>query len=145
MSVFHTTRLVEFGDTDMAGIVHFANFFRYMEAAEHAFLRSRGLSVFLQWEGETISFPRVSASCAFRRPARFQDVLDVGVAIDHLGRSSVRFSFTFHKGEELIAEGQITTVLCLVVEGRSLESFEIPGPLRDKLLHGPDHSQRPDE
>ena len=36
---FRTTRLVEFGDTDMAGIVHFANFFRYMESAEHAFLR----------------------------------------------------------------------------------------------------------
>jgi YbgC/YbaW family acyl-CoA thioester hydrolase len=137
MSVFRTTRLVEFGDTDMAGIVHFANFFRYMEAAEHAFLRACGLSVFLQWEGQTISFPRVSASCEFRRPARFQDVLEVRVHVDHLGRSSVRYRFTFHLGEELIAEGQITTVLCRVVEGRGLESFEIPGPLREKLLRGP--------
>jgi YbgC/YbaW family acyl-CoA thioester hydrolase len=137
MSVFRTTRLVEFGDTDMAGIVHFANFFRYMEAAEHAFLRACGLSVFLQWEGQTISFPRVSASCEFRRPARFQDVLEVRVQVDHVGRSSVRYRFTFHLDEELIAEGQITTVLCRVVEGRGLESFEIPGPLREKLLRGP--------
>jgi YbgC/YbaW family acyl-CoA thioester hydrolase len=137
MSVFRTTRLVEFGDTDMAGIVHFANFFRYMEAAEHAFLRACGLSVFLQWEGQTISFPRVSASCDFRRPARFQDVLEVRVQVDHLGRSSVRYRFSFHLGEELIAEGQVTTVLCRVVEGRGLESFEIPGPLREKLLRGP--------
>ena len=30
---FRTTRMVEFSETDMAGIVHFANFFRYMEAA----------------------------------------------------------------------------------------------------------------
>ena len=138
MSLFRTTRLVEFCDTDMAGIVHFANFFRFMEAAEHAYLRGCGLSVFLQWEGQTISFPRVSASCEFRRPARFQDVLDVTVQIDHLGRSSVRYRFTFHRGEELIAEGQITTVLCRVVEGRGLESFEIPGPLREKLLRGPE-------
>src|SRR5213078_989612 len=44
-AVFRTTRRVEFADTDMAGIVHFANFFRYMESAEHEFLRSHGLSV----------------------------------------------------------------------------------------------------
>ena len=38
---FRTTRRVEFGDTDMAGMVHFANFFRFMEAAEVEFLRAR--------------------------------------------------------------------------------------------------------
>ena len=45
MTPFTTTRRVEFGDTDMAGIMHFANFFRFMEAAEPDFLRSLGLSV----------------------------------------------------------------------------------------------------
>ena len=39
MPHFQTTRRIEFGDTDMAGIVHFANFFRFMEAAECEFLR----------------------------------------------------------------------------------------------------------
>ena len=33
-------RMVEFADTDMAGIVHFSRYFRYVEEAEHAFLRS---------------------------------------------------------------------------------------------------------
>ena len=51
---FRTTRRVEFADTDMAGIVHFANFFRYMEAAEVEFLRARGLSVKLEWDAETL-------------------------------------------------------------------------------------------
>src|SRR5437868_6014643 len=59
MLSFRTTRRIEFGDTDMAGIVHFANFFRFMEAAECAFLRSRGLSVRMQWEGQAIGFPRL--------------------------------------------------------------------------------------
>ena len=72
---FHTTRLVEFADTDMAGIVHFANFFRFMESAEVEFLRSRGLSVAMIWEGMKIGFPRVSASCDYLRPIRFQDVV----------------------------------------------------------------------
>ncbi len=44
---FTTTRRVEFGDTDMAGIMHFANFFRFMESAEIDFLQSLGLSVSL--------------------------------------------------------------------------------------------------
>ena len=60
---FRVTRLVEFGDTDMAGIAHFSVFFRYMEAAEHAYLRSLGLSVAMEWEGERVGFPRVSAAC----------------------------------------------------------------------------------
>ena len=42
---FVTTRRVEFADTDMAGIIHFANYYRYMEEAEHTFIRSLGLSV----------------------------------------------------------------------------------------------------
>ena len=42
---FRCRQRVEFADTDMAGIVHFSNFFRYMERAEHEFLRSLGLSV----------------------------------------------------------------------------------------------------
>jgi hypothetical protein len=36
---FHTSRFVEFSDTDMAGIMHFSAYFRYMEAAEHELRR----------------------------------------------------------------------------------------------------------
>jgi hypothetical protein len=42
---FTCTERVQFSDTDMAGIVHFSNFFRYMERVEHAFFRSLGFSI----------------------------------------------------------------------------------------------------
>jgi len=128
---------VEFSDTDMAGIVHFANFFRFMEAAEHAYLRACDLSVFLDWQGERLTFPRVSATCDYRRPARFQDVLDITVRINQVGRTSVRYAFTFHRGDELIAEGQITTVLCRIEADHRLTPFEIPDALRARLARGP--------
>ena len=48
---YRTRRRIEFVDTDMAGIVHFARFFVFMEAAEHEFLRSLGLSVHLEHDG----------------------------------------------------------------------------------------------
>ena len=130
---FRTTRRIEFADTDMAGIVHFANFFRFMEAAEVEFLRARGVSVALTWEGQRIGFPRVSASCDFLRPATFQDVLDVTVRIQSIGKKSVTYSFEFSKAGEVVARGQVTSVCCRVIGDHQLESMEIPASFRAKL------------
>jgi YbgC/YbaW family acyl-CoA thioester hydrolase len=130
---FRTTRRVEFSDTDMAGMVHFANFFRYMEAAEVELWRSRGLSVVLGQQQEKLSFPRVSASCDFSKPAYFEDLLDIAVSIQRLGNKSVTFSFEFSKGAEVIARGQITAVCCRVVAGSPLEAVEIPAAIRERL------------
>ena len=63
LAQFISTRRVEFADTDMAGIIHFANYYRYMEEAEHSFFRSLGLSIMQpQPDGSVIGWPRVSAS-----------------------------------------------------------------------------------
>ena len=132
-AVFHTTRRIEFADTDMAGIVHFANFFRFMEAAEVEFLRSRGLSVSMPWDGGRIGFPRVAASCDFVRPVTFQDVVDVAVSIVKIGRKSVTYGFEFSKDGEVVARGQVSSVCCRVHPDHTLESMEIPPTFRAKL------------
>lgn len=133
--VFRTQRRVEFCDTDMAGIVHFANFYRYMEAAEHEFLRSRGLSVVLDWEGEHLGFPRVSAACDFNKPARFEQVIDITVRIERLGSKSISYAFEFFHGPDLLARGKLTCVCCLVPgDGGPLISREIPAGIRARLL-----------
>jgi acyl-CoA thioester hydrolase len=136
MSPFRIQRIVEFCDTDMAGIVHFSNFFRFMEAAEHAYLRTCGLSVVLSWQGQTITFPRVNATCDYLRPARFEDVLDIDVSVEHIGRTSVRYAFTFSKGSDVLARGGITAVLCRVRDDHTLEPFEFPAALREQVLRG---------
>src|SRR5438094_9966074 len=91
--LLRTSRRVEFCDTDMAGIVHFANFFRWMESAEVEFLRSLGLSVAVQTGDEKLGFPRVAASCDYVRPARFEDVLEIAVTLRRLGSKSVTYGF----------------------------------------------------
>jgi acyl-CoA thioester hydrolase len=131
--VFRTTRRVEFADTDMAGIVHFANFFRYMEAAEHEFLRSRGLSVAMDWEGVHLGFPRVSATCDFQNPVRFEDVLDVEIELVRVGSKSLSFACTFRHGARQVARGQLSTVCCRLRPGQPLESIEIPPGIRARL------------
>lgn len=130
---FRTTRRVEFVDTDMANIVHFSNFFRWMESAEVEFLRSRALSVKLEWEGLALGFPRVAASCDYVRPTTFGDLLDIEVTVKKIGRKSVTYGFEFSRDGELIARGQVSAVCCRVIPGKGFESMEIPASLRDLL------------
>jgi 4-hydroxybenzoyl-CoA thioesterase/acyl-CoA thioester hydrolase len=137
MSVpFRTRRIVDFADTDMAGIVHFASYFRFLESAEHAYLRACGLSVMQDWEGERLTFPRVSASADFIKPARFEDELEISVRVDRIGRTSVTYAFEVFKGPEVIATGKITAVCCRVKEGHGLEPREVPEGIRARLLRG---------
>jgi YbgC/YbaW family acyl-CoA thioester hydrolase len=130
---FRATRRVEFGETDMAGIVHFSNFFRYMEAAETEFLRSRGLSVAWQTGGQRVGFPRVSASCDYLKPARFEDLLTVVVTVERIGTKSVTYAFDFLRGEELLARGKISAVCCRVDGDHGMVSIEIPPDIRARL------------
>ncbi|MEX0716978.1 MAG: thioesterase family protein [Planctomycetaceae bacterium] len=127
MTAFHTTRRVEFIDTDAAGIIHFTAFYRYMEQAEHEFLRSLGLSVMHRLpDGATIGWPRVFAECSFKSPARFEDVLDVRIAIERRGARSLTMRHEFHLGEKLIAEGRMKIVCCLLRPGEPMQAIDIP-------------------
>ena len=133
-NVFHSRRRVEFVDTDMAGIVHFSNFFRWMESAEVDFLHARGLSVKVPWEGQQLGFPRVSAACDYLSPVRFEDMVDIAVTLEKLGTKSVTFTFDFSCESRPVARGKVTAVCCRVREDRVLESVEIPATLRKRLL-----------
>ena len=132
-AAFRTHRRVEFHETDMAGMVHFSNFFRYMEEAEVDFLRHLGLGVVWQGKEQRYSFPRVSATCDYFIPARFEDLLEIRVAIEKIGSKSVTYAHEFRRGEEVLARGKITSVCCRVLPDHRLESIEIPPEVRAKL------------
>ena len=110
--VFKTTRRVEFRDTDMAGIVHFSNFFTYMEQAEHALLRKLGLGVICTIDGEKVSFPRVNAQCNYRTAIRFEEMIDIHVSVARIGEKSITYAFDFFRGEAKVADGTVTVVCC---------------------------------
>jgi YbgC/YbaW family acyl-CoA thioester hydrolase len=120
----------------MAGIAHFSNFFRFMEAAEVDLLHSLGLSVRLETEGLQLGFPRVSASCDYLRPVTFEDVLDIDVRVEKIGRKSVTFGFDFFCRETLVARGKVTSVCCRVGANRELEAVAIPPALLERLRGG---------
>jgi acyl-CoA thioester hydrolase len=106
-------RRVEWADTDMAGIVHFARFLVFMETAEHSFREALGFPLGQDsTNGASLGWPRVAATCDYRRPARFGDELEVRTRVVDQGTTSLTFAFTFTRGGEAIAEGRMTSVCC---------------------------------
>ena len=137
-SEYRTTRRVDFADTDMAGIVHFANFFRYMETTEHAFFRSLGRGVHEKSDGVSIGWPRVQSSCDFFKPIRFEDRIVIRLSIQEIRRRSVRYLYYIFKeddpGETLVASGRIVTAsVRFNPDTGEIESIEIPESLSEKL------------
>jgi YbgC/YbaW family acyl-CoA thioester hydrolase len=99
---------IAFADTDASGWLHFPNIFRYVEAAEHEFLRSRGVLVYDRAQG---GWPRVQVSCDFKRPFLTGDRIEVQLAIARVGSSSLTWNFDIlNAAGELAAHGSMTTV-----------------------------------
>ena len=117
----------------MAGIVHFARFFVYMESAEHAMLRSLfGHEIHFQYQGQEIGWPRAKATCSYTSPARLGDVLEIRVLIRRKGRRSMTYGFEISCGERRIAEGEVVTICC-VMDPKPMRSVDIPPPIADRL------------
>ncbi len=152
---FKVRRLVEFSETDMAGIVHFTNFFRYMEQAEHAFYRELGMSVMMTDDanaGRTISWPRISARCDYKRPLRFEDEFEIHLLVRKKNAKSLNLRFVFCKvssaqgreggaseneGAELVAIGELAVVCVSKDNDGSMTSIEIPPHIADRIDEAP--------
>jgi 4-hydroxybenzoyl-CoA thioesterase/acyl-CoA thioester hydrolase len=131
--VFTTSKFVEFSDTDMAGIAHFSAFFRYMESAEHAYIRSQGLSVYSNDDESPISWPRVAARCDYQSPAFCEDVLEIEIHLRRLGTKSVTYGFVFTKEGIAVAEGEMSSVCCRIIPGQPPQPIAIPDWIREKI------------
>jgi YbgC/YbaW family acyl-CoA thioester hydrolase len=139
---FTLSHRVEFAETDMAGIVHFANYFRMMENTEHAFFRSLGFAIHGHEDGATTGWPRVNASCEFLRPLRFEELVDVQLLVAEVRTRSIRYAFRFwrNEGSERIevARGSMTSV-CTTVDKSAgkLKAVPIPERIRASIQPAP--------
>lgn len=139
---FKATRRVEFSETDMAGIVHFSQFFRYMETAEHAFYRSLGYSVILKGFNPPLGFPRVHASCDYKKPLKFEEMLEIHLVVKEKRSRVINYLFKFNKLSEgappfEIARGSLTVVCVAHYADGKMEAAPIPGELADQIETAP--------
>ncbi|MSO48331.1 MAG: acyl-CoA thioesterase [Acidobacteria bacterium] len=131
---FQYSRRVQFHETDLAGIAHFSWYFRYMEEAEHALWRALGMSI---WPtGATVGYPRVNATCDFKAPLRFEDEFEVEIAVEAIGRRSIRYRCTLWRGTEVMATGSMTSACVTHAEDGSVRSIDVPESVRARLSQG---------
>jgi YbgC/YbaW family acyl-CoA thioester hydrolase len=127
---FRYKRLIQFAETDAAGIVHFSWYLRYMEEAEHAMWRAAGLSV--APKDSPLGFPRVAASVEFLAPLRFEDEIETLVRVEAISRRSLRYSYTITRGDAKVATGTMTAV-CVRTHPAPMQAIDIPEEIASKL------------
>jgi YbgC/YbaW family acyl-CoA thioester hydrolase len=138
---FEITRRVEFSETDMAGIMHFSNFFRFMESAEHAFFRSLGFSVARSRNGLEVCLPRVHAECDYSVPLRFEDDVQVRLLVERKGRRSLTYQFRFSRlngsRPEEVARGRLTVASVELQADGTMKAVPLPKAIEDKIQQAP--------
>ena len=121
-SEYRLKRRVQFYETDMAGIVHFSWFFRYLEEAEHAMWRAAGLSI----AGGPVGWPRVEASFEYHRPLKFEDEFEVHLKIVGKDARTIRYEGIITRGDTHIATGRIAVKCVSKRPGEPMRSADIP-------------------
>ncbi len=137
MTEFLTHRRVEFADTDVSGLVHFARLFVFMETAEHEFLRSLGTEVHTRHDGHDIGWPRVAASCEYLAPVRFGDRLAIRVRVARKGTKSMTYGFAFECDGRPVARGEITAVCCVLDDPAGLRAIPVPPAIAERVDEEP--------
>jgi YbgC/YbaW family acyl-CoA thioester hydrolase len=121
-SEYRLKRRVQFYETDMAGIVHFSCFFRYMEEAEHAMWRQAGLSI----AGGAVGWPRIAASFEYHRPLKFEDEFELHLRIVGKDARTIRYEGVITCGDERIATGTLVVKCVSKRPGEPMRSVDIP-------------------
>jgi acyl-CoA thioesterase FadM len=107
-------RRLEWSETDPMGRWHYAVVFRFVEAAE-ALLHHR-----LGIERETFpQMPRLNVTADFLGPLHYSEVADVHIAVQQMGRSSLRYAFAISRDTTPLARGTMTVVWFDPETGRS--------------------------
>lgn len=137
-SDFSIIRSVEFSETDMAGIMHYSNYFRFMETAEHAFFRSIGYSVAARPGAPEVGWPRVHAACDYFRPLRFEDRVDIRLKVVEKRSKALTYEFRFWRlveggAPEEVAKGRLTVVCVAHQPDGTMKATTIPAEIAARI------------
>lgn len=109
-----TTIRVRYAETDQMGVVYYANFFVWFEVARVELMRQMGFS-YKQMEIEDDSFVVVArASCTYKQPATFDDVLRIRTRVSESRRRTIAFTYEIFNDAAgaLVATGETLHVIC---------------------------------
>ncbi len=106
-AVFNWTVRVYYEDTDAGGIVYYANYLKFFERARTEWLRAAGIGQQVLLEEHGAIFVVKSAALDYHAPAKLDDVLELTLHIEKLGRASVQFVQEARCGGALLTTAKV--------------------------------------
>ena len=104
------TRLrVRYAETDKMGVVYYANYFVWFEVARADLLRSLGWS-YREMELAGVSLPVIEAHCAYTRPAKYDDEIEVKTEGRMVSPVRMRFDYQVSRLEDGVPSAAGRTV-----------------------------------
>ncbi len=102
---FTTSLRVRYSETDQMGVVYHGNYFTWFEVGRVELLRSLGHS-YVALEAEGCGLPVIEATCRYRQPARYDDLLTLETAVKALRGPVVVFAYVLRRDGVLLAEAE---------------------------------------
>ena len=121
---------VYYEDTDLGGVVYYANSLKFLERARTEWLRARGFEQTTLAAVHGVMFIVRSIALEYLKPARFNDQLDVTVALREIGASRIALSQVVRRGQEDLASAQVE-IAC--VNTATFRPVRIPEPVIAKI------------
>jgi YbgC/YbaW family acyl-CoA thioester hydrolase len=120
---------VRFGDTDASGRIFYISLLNHFDAAEGEFMRSLGIS-YSGIQDAHIAFHANARECDYSSALVYDDLMDIAVSVDRLGRASFTLAFDVSVSGRKAALGKVT-IVC--IDRDSQRAIPLPEKLREAL------------
>ncbi|WP_317057249.1 MULTISPECIES: tol-pal system-associated acyl-CoA thioesterase [Roseovarius] len=121
---------VYYEDTDMAGIVYYANYLRYIERARSDWVREMGIDQNAMREEDGVVFAVRRVEADYHLPAKFDDELEVRTTVASVSGARLIMDQTVFRADELLFAAQVT-IACLTETGQPVR---LPANIR-QIVH----------
>ncbi|PZR58987.1 MAG: hypothetical protein DLM50_02265 [Candidatus Meridianibacter frigidus] len=130
--VFEARDRVRWSDVDIAGIIYFGAYVRFIELAETELFRELGFPYAEMFERLKIWLPRVHLDFDFYAPALMDDELVARTHVVKLGNSSITFRVIMQNAATAVVDAAATLVVA-AVDRDQMKSRPLPPELRSAL------------
>ncbi len=121
---------VYYEDTDVGGVVFYANYLKFLERARTELLRSYGFEQDELRAEENVIFAVRSVHVDYLKPARFNDSLNVSAELSQSKKTSFYFTQEVMRGDEVLCRAEVR-IACLAAD--SMRPKAIPAIIMEKL------------
>lgn len=120
---------VYYEDTDLAGIVYYANYLKFIERARSEWVRAMGIDQGALKNEAGIVFAVRRLEADYLLPARFDDLLTVETRLVAQTPARLVLAQDVRRGDTVLFAAQVTLV-CLTESGRPTR---LPADIRQKI------------